>query len=54
VVKEIKGNFYTAIDCAAHRAAQSVVRKVSRLRDKARMMRKKSNRPWIALAEPGQ
>ena len=53
VVKDTKSDFYAAIDKAAHRAAQSVVKKLSRLRSKGRVTRKQT-RPWMALPQPGQ
>lgn len=51
VVKEVKSDLHAAIDRAAHRAAHSVARKLSRIRDKGRLMKKGQNRPWIALPE---
>lgn len=53
VVKDTKNDFYAAIDRAAHRAAQTVVKKLSRLRSKGRVTSKQT-RPWMALPQPGQ
>jgi putative sigma-54 modulation protein len=53
VIKEVKGDLYAAIDRAAHRAAQSVTRKLSRVRDKGRLMKRNQAKPWMALPEPG-
>ncbi len=52
VIKEVKNDLYSAIDRAAHRAAQSVVRKLSRIRDKGRLLKKGQTKSWMALPEP--
>jgi putative sigma-54 modulation protein len=53
VIKEVKSDLNTAIDRASHRAAYSVVRKLSRMRDKGRLMKSSQTKPWMALPEPG-
>ena len=52
VIKEVKNDLYSAIDRASHRAAQSVVRKLSRIRDKGRLLKKGQTKSWMALPEP--
>ncbi len=52
VIKEVKNDLYSAIDRASHRAAQSVVRKLSRIRDKGRLLKKGHTKSWMALPEP--
>jgi putative sigma-54 modulation protein len=52
VIKEVKSDLHTAIDRASHRAAHSVVRKLSRMHDKGRLMKSSQTKPWMALPEP--
>lgn len=53
VVKETKSDLYTAIDRAAHRAANTLTRKLSRIRSKARLLHKDQSRPWMVLPVTG-
>jgi putative sigma-54 modulation protein len=52
VIKEVKSDLYTAIDRAAHRAAHSVARKLSRIHDKGRLLKRSKAKAWMALPEP--
>ncbi len=53
VVKEVKSDLNAAIDRASHRAAHSLVRKLSRMRDKDRLIKKSQTKLWMALPETG-
>lgn len=52
VVKEVKGDFFSAIDRAAHRASQAVRRKLVRVQHRGRQMTKVQARSWLAVPQP--
>ncbi len=52
VVKEVRNDLYTAIDLASHRAAHSLTRKISRIRENGRLLKKHQTKTWMAFPEP--